>query len=59
MKIFKGNWVKYEGYYVNDKKEGAGKIYFKNGFWRGNFKRGQPNGEGIYTSYANNNIVKG
>ncbi len=44
---------------MNDKKEGAGKIYFRNGFWRGNFKKGQPNGEGIYTCYVNNTIVKG
>jgi len=44
VKIFKGNWIKYEGYYVSDRREGVGKIYFKNGFWRGNFKSGQPNG---------------
>ncbi len=59
VKLFKGNWIKYEGYYVNDKKEGAGKVYFKNGLWRGNFKRGHPNGEGIYTCYANNKAIKG
>ena len=59
MKVFKGNWIKYEGEYVHDKKERVGKIYFKNGFWRGNFKGGQPNGEGIYTSYQQNRVTKG
>ena len=59
IKIYKGNWLKYEGYYVKDKKEGSGKMYFSKGFWRGNFKNNQPNGEGIFTSYSNNTSTKG
>jgi hypothetical protein len=31
----------------------VGKIFFTKGFWKGNFKSGQPNGEGIYHSYKN------
>lgn len=57
--IYKGNWIKYEGYYTRDKREGAGKIYFKNGCWKGNFKNGQPNGDGLYQCYKTNKITKG
>lgn len=51
VKIFRGNWIRYEGHYEKDKRSGAGKIFFRKGNWRGNFKNGQPNGEGIYTNY--------
>ena len=44
---------------MKDKKEGPGKIYFRKGDWRGNFKSGQPNGEGIYHSYITEKDVKG
>lgn len=59
MKIYKGNWIKYEGFYENDLKEGVGKIYFRHGYWRGNFKNGQPNGEGVYFCYQTNQSVRG
>jgi len=59
VKIFKGNWVRYDGYYVDDKRSGAGKIYFRKGYWKGNFKNGQPNGEGVYHSYATNEETRG
>ena len=52
IKIFKGNWIKYEGHFVDDKRSGPGRIYFRKGWWRGNFKDGQPHGEGIFHSYV-------
>jgi hypothetical protein len=48
----RNNWVKYEGNFKNDKREGQGIVYFKTGKWMGNFKEGQPNGQGIFI--ANN-----
>ena len=44
VKMFKGNWIRYEGGYFEDHKQGAGKVYFRKGYWRGNFKEGQPHG---------------
>jgi len=59
VRIFKGNWIKYEGRYREDQKHGPGKVYFRKGYWRGNFRNGQPNGEGIYHSYLTENETKG
>ena len=42
-------WVKYEGYFQHDKKEGQGTFYLSNGEWfRGNFKGDLPEGVGIF-----------
>ena len=59
VKVFQGNWIKYEGHYEKDRRSGAGKIFFRRGCWRGNFKNGQPNGEGIYHSYQQEKETKG
>lgn len=40
----RGNWLKYDGNYKNDKREGQGVVYFSKGKWTGNFKNNQPNG---------------
>lgn len=42
-----------------DKRNGAGKVFFRKGYWRGNFKNGQPNGEGSYYSYRDEKEIKG
>lgn len=42
------NWVKYDGEFVQDMRHGKGIIYFDNGWWEGNFKGGQPDGEGVW-----------
>ena len=44
---------------MRDRREGPGKIYFRKGHWRGNFKDGQPNGEGIYHSYITEKDTRG
>ena len=42
-------WVKYEGYFQNDKREGQGTLYLTNGEqFRGNFVEDMPQGPGIY-----------
>ncbi len=48
MRLHKGSWLKYEGRFKNDKREGPGKVFFKKGVWIGNFKDGQPNGHGVW-----------
>ena len=50
VRMQKDNWQKYEGTFKEDKRDGQGIVYFKNGKWMGNFKGGQPNGEGIFVS---------
>ena len=42
--MLNNNWTKYEGNYVKDVKHGPGVITFLNGYWKGNFKEGQPDG---------------
>ena len=44
--VLNNNWTKYEGNYVRDVKHGPGVVTFLNGNWRGNFKEGQPDGQG-------------
>lgn len=44
----RNNWLKYEGTFKNDRREGQGIVYFRNGKWMGNFRDGQPNGQGIF-----------
>jgi antitoxin component YwqK of YwqJK toxin-antitoxin module len=56
--MHKGSWLKYEGKFKNDKREGPGKAFFRKGKWIGNFKNGQPNGNGIWYG-SDGNIVKG
>lgn len=48
----KDNWLKYEGSFNEDKREGQGIVYFKTGKWMGNFRHGQPNGHGIFITNA-------
>jgi hypothetical protein len=52
VRMQRNNWVKYEGNFRNDKREGQGIVYFRGGRWMGNFKEGQPNGQGVF---INNN----
>ena len=55
-KLKKFNWS-YEGEMVNDKKEGKGKLVFKNGeFYIGKFKDNKFNGKGVY--YYKKNKIK-
>ena len=50
------NWS-YEGEMVNDKKEGNGRLVFKNGnFYVGQFKKNKYNGKGIF--YYKRNAIK-
>ncbi len=50
VRLHEGSWIKYEGKFLNDKRHGAGKAYFRKGTWIGNFQNGQPNGEGMFVS---------
>lgn len=47
----RNNWLKYEGTFKKDKRDGQGIVYFRNGKWIGNFRDGQPNGQGIYVNH--------
>jgi hypothetical protein len=58
VKVF-SNWIKYEGHYEQDKRSGAGKVFFRRGYWRGNFRNGQPHGEGVFHSYEKEKDIKG
>lgn len=50
----RNNWQKYEGSFVEDRRQGQGIVYFRSGKWMGNFKNGQPNGHGIFTDNHGN-----
>jgi hypothetical protein len=41
----------YSGYFVNNKKEGKGKIYYNNNCYEGDFKDDKKNGKGILKIY--------
>ena len=46
--------ILFEGYYINDKKEGIGKYIWENGeYYIGQYKNGLRNGKGIlyYSKY--------
>lgn len=52
-------WVKYEGNFSEDQKNGEGALYLSNGeYYRGQFKDDQPNGCGAYKR-TNGQIVDG
>ena len=48
--MFRGNWLRFEGFYERDLRTGPGKVIFRAGEWKGIFEKGQPHGEGIFTS---------
>lgn len=51
-------WVKYEGFFSNDNKEGKGKLYLVNGErFEGHFHQDKVDGEGIL--YRDGSCVKG
>jgi len=59
----KSPYYEYEGDYINNKKDGEGRINFflqkdKNGVYKGEFKDDKMHGKGLYT-YDNNNIYYG
>ena len=47
-----GNY--YSGHFVNNKKEGNGKLSFDNNFYEGEFKDDKKNGKGIFKIYNKN-----
>lgn len=52
-------WVKYEGNFVEDEKQGEGTLFLSNGeYWRGQWMKDLPNGKGVFKTRGGD-LVKG
>jgi hypothetical protein len=58
LELLNDEWIKYEGCFKDDVKEGQGTLYLSNGeSYRGEFENDQPHGKGQFKNIRGEGVV--